>query len=346
MNENKHDEYGMALNLVTGGCGFIGTHLVRLLREQGDEVRVLDLKAPVAAIEGVEYRRASVTDPDAVLGAVRDCRRVFHLAALSGLWHRDKRAFITVNRDGTRNLLQAADRAAVETVVHTSTESVLIAMGRGRRPQHVDESTHHGLNDMAGAYCRGKYLAEQEARRAAERGQRVIVVNPTVPAGPGDFWITPPTRMMLGFLNHTYPAYLDTTLNLVDARDVALGHWLAAEHGEPGKRYILCAHDVRIPRLLTLLGRVAEDRLVTRRVPYALALAFSAVSETTADWITRRPPAAPLSGVRLAGIPVTFDNMQTRRHLNWTPRSLETTLRDAVFDYRARGFIRAPIRSD
>lgn len=329
----------MALNLVTGGCGFIGTHLVRLLRQYNEAVRVLDLKHPLDPVDDVEYRSGSITDPRAVADAAADCMRVFHLAALSGLWGRDKKAFIGVNRDGTRNVLEAARRCGVETVVHTSTESVLIAMGRGRRRQIVNERTECTLEEMAGAYCRGKYLAEREARLAAGRGQRVIVVNPTVPAGPGDHWITPPTRMMLGFLRGAYPGYLDSTLNLVDARDIARGHWLAAESGEPGRRYILGAHDVRISGLLQLLAGLYGSDLVKQRVPYLLALGVSAVNELAADWITRRPPAAPLSGVRLAGVPVTFDNSETRSALDWTARPLEDTLRDAITDYRQRGLI-------
>lgn len=329
----------MALNLVTGGCGFIGTHLVELLRRRGEDVRVLDLKPSLAPIANVDYHRASITDPAAVDRASDGCRRVFHLAALSGLWNRDKQAFVAVNRTGTRHVLEAARRHGVETVVHTSSESVLIAMGHGRTPQTVNELTERRLNEMAGAYCRGKYLAEREAHCAAERGQRVIVVNPTVPAGPGDPWITPPTRMLLGFLNDAYPAYLDATLNLADARDIAEGHWRAAESGETGRRYILGAHQVRISRLLDLLGALAGRRLVERRIPYALALGVSAASELVADWVTRRPPAAPLAGVRLAGVPVRFDNDLTRRELAWTPRPLEETLQDAVDDYRQRGLL-------
>lgn len=326
----------MALNLVTGGCGFIGTHLARLLLDRGESIRVLDLREPVERIEGVEYRQGSITDAGKVREASTGCRRVFHLAALSGLWARDKNAFLGVNRYGTRNVLEAARRADVETVVHTSTESVLIAMGRGRGPQTINEHTRCALDEMAGPYCRGKLLAEEEARRAAAEGQRVVIVNPTVPAGPGDHWLTPPTRMMLGFLNGAYPAYLDSTLNLVDARDVAQGHWLAAESGESGQRYILGAHDIRIGHLVELLAITSGRSLVKRRIPYPVALAASMASELIADRITRRPPAAPLAGVRLAGVAVTFDNALTRHSLGWSPRPLEQTLSDAVADYQAR----------
>jgi len=330
------------LNLVTGGAGFIGSHLVKLLREQDEAVRVLDLKAPVDPVAGVEYRQGSITDRQAVDSAVSGCQRVYHLAAQAGLWTRNKQDFISINVTGTGNVLAAARAHDVETVVHTSTESVLISANRGRTMQTVNEQTELALGDMAGAYCQGKLLAEQEARRAwQELGQRVIICNPTVPAGPGDHWLTPPSRMLLGFLNRDFPAYLPTTLNVVDARDVAAGHWLAASRGEPGARYILGAYDVELGGLLEALQDIAGVRMPGRRIPYGLAYMAALISEAVADYITGKPPAAPLTGVRLAGVSVQFDNRRTREALAWRPRPLDDTLRDAVADFRSRGLIRS-----
>ncbi|GAB4183227.1 MAG: NAD-dependent epimerase/dehydratase family protein [Wenzhouxiangellaceae bacterium] len=327
------------LNLVTGGNGFIGTHLCQLLLKQGESVRILDIKQPVEQLPGVDYIKGDITDLNLVRRAVAGCDRVYHLAALSGLWGPDKNAFITVNQLGTRNVLDAAADAGVKRVIHTSTESILIAMGRGRRPQHIDEQTQCHLEQMAGAYCRGKYLAEEEARLSAARGNDVIIVNPTIPCGPGDHWITPPTRMMLGFLNRRLPAFLDSTLNLVDARDVALGHYQAARSGVSGQRYILGAHNIRLQELLRQLETLTQIKMPKRQVPYGVAYLVGFVNEFISDYITRRPPAAPLAGVRIAGIPVTFENRLTREQLNWTPRPLVDSLRDAINDYQQRGLM-------
>lgn len=331
------------MNLVTGGAGFIGSHVVRLLRERDESVRVMDLRAPTAGVAGVEYLQGSITDAQAVHAATRGCNRVFHLAAHAGLWAIDKREFVSINVSGTRNVLEAARKSSVETVVHTSTESILIAVGRGRAPQQVDERTVCTEAEMAGPYCVGKLLAEREARAAFERhGQRVIICNPTVPVGPGDHWLTPPSRMLLGFLNRRYPAYMPTTLNLVDARDVALGHLLAAERGEPGERYILGAHDIQLADLLARLQRLSGVSMPRRAVPYRLAWLVALVSEWMSDHVTRRPPSAPLAGVRLGGIPVQFDNRRTRDALGWRTRSLEESLRDALADYRDRRLFELP----
>ncbi|MCG8466059.1 MAG: NAD-dependent epimerase/dehydratase family protein [Xanthomonadales bacterium] len=317
----------------------MGTHLSRQLLARGERVRVLDLKAPTQPLAGVEYVQGSITEPQAVEAATDGCQRVYHLAALSGLWGPDKKAFLQVNRDGTRHVLAAAANASVERVVHTSTESILIAMGRGRGPQTVNEDTQCTLAEMAGEYCAGKFLAEQEARAAAEAGQDVVIVNPTVPAGPGDHWLTPPTRMMLGFLNGQYPAYLNSSINLADARDIAQGHILAADKGEVGQRYILGAHDTHLGELLEILGSLSGRQMPKRTIPYALAYTVGVVGEWLADHFTKKPPAAPLAGVKLAGIPVRFDNQKTRAALDWHPRPLRETLSDALADYQQRGLL-------
>lgn len=334
----------MGVNLVTGGAGFIGTHLVERLRAAGEEVRVLDLDEPLRAVDGAEYLQGSVADRGSVDRAVAGCRRVFHLAAISALWTRDRSDYETVNVGGTRNVLEAARKHDVETVVHTSTESILIsARSDRRREQWITESTEPDPAQMAGPYCESKLRAEAEALdAAAQGGPRVVVCTPTVPVGPGDPRLTPPTDMLLGFLNRRFPAWMASTLNLVDARDVADGHVLAAEHGESGARYLLGGHDVPMAELLAALSRLTGVTMPRIRVPYPVALASAHVSEWLADRFTGRPPPAPLTGVRLSGVPVRFDNRRTRAALGWNPRPLEDSLRDAIDDFVERGLFTRP----
>jgi len=329
-------------DLVTGGSGFIGGHLVRRLHARGRHVRVLDTSAPRQLPPGADFVAASVTDAEAVATALRGVDRVFHLAALSSLWAPDKSAFDRVIHQGTRTLLAAADAAGVATVVHCSTEAIL-------KPGHagattVTDDVEPRLEDMPGPYCRAKLLAEQAAFAAAREGRHVVVVNPTVPLGPGDRHLTPPARMLLGFLNGEHPAYLETTLNLVDVRDVAEGHVRAAEHGMAGRRYILGGGDVRLSELLRQLARLSGRPMPRHRVPYWLAWLTGALGELVADHVTGRPPTAPLTGVRLAGLPVAFSNRRAREELGVAFRPLAETLAETLADFRSRGLLTSVAR--
>lgn len=334
----------MRLNLVTGGCGFIGRHLVDQLAARGERVRVLDLRPLDAAPPGVEQVIGSITDPAAVARAVDGCDRIFHLAANPNLWAPDPKSFEAVNHQGTRRMLEAAQKAGVERFVYTSTESILKsyrAPGQSSRAL-IDESVVLTLGDMPGPYCRSKFLAEEAAREAARGGLPAVIVNPTMPIGPGDDLLTPPSKMILGFLNGETPAYLDCEFNLVDARDVAAGQILAADRGRVGERYILGNVNLGLGELLAELHRSTGLAMPRTRIPYALALASALVSEGISN-VTKKPPIAPLTGVRLARTSMAFDCSKARDELGWPCRPLEQSLRDAIRWMSGKGLLRRPV---
>jgi len=331
------------VTLVTGGLGFIGQHVVDLLLARGDQVRVLDIATPEQSIPGVEYVTGSILDPPTVRRAMQHVGQVFHLAAVAGLWARRKQDLITVNQLGTRHVLEAARAAGVERVVHTSTEAILKNFRRPAKVEEITEAVHPTLADMPGPYCRGKFLAEQEALAATAQGLPVVVVNPTVPIGPGDRRLTPPSRMLLGFLNGRYPAFLESTLNLIDARDVALGHLLAADKGRVGERYILGHVNLPLSELLQLLTDLTGLPMPRQKIPYWLALTTSAISELVADTITHRPPVAPMTGVRLAKTPLLFANTKAKQELGLTCRPLRESLKDAIAWYQSQGLLQRPL---
>ncbi len=124
------------------------------------------------------------------------------------------------------------------------------------------------LKEMLGPYCRSKFLAEQVAFQAARDGLPVVIVAPTLPIGPGDRLITPPTRMILDFLNVKIPAYYNCRFNLADVRDIARGHILAAEYGRPGERYILGHENITLGELLQMLQEITGLSMPKLRVPY------------------------------------------------------------------------------
>ena len=170
--------------------------------------------------------------------ALAGVHRVYHLAANTNLWSRRRREFEDVNVRGTEIVLEQAARVNVERIVHCSTESILKSHSHRLVAPLADAEPGLTIESVPGPYCRSKFVAEQRALEAAQRGLPVIVVNPTLPVGPGDRFLTPPTRMLVLFLNGGTPAYLDYDFNMIDVRNAALGHILAAERGRIGERYI------------------------------------------------------------------------------------------------------------
>src|SRR5579885_791372 len=285
--------------LVTGGAGFIGSHLVQLLVQCGPVVRVLDLPtAPLSQLplDRIELILGDIRDKQIVRRAVRGCREVYHLAANPNLWTPKRGSFRQVNFIGAVNVIGAALEAGARRVLHTSTESILTRAGQS---EAITEDQRVAYNDVIGPYCRSKYLAECHALRLGRAGAPVVVVNPTLPVGPGDLGRSPPTQMMLDFCRGKRREYLDADLNLIDVRDVAEGMIHVMERGQPGRRYLLGYENLSILAVFRLLSRLTGLPEPRWRVPYPVALAAAYASEFVADVVTHRAPAATITGVKL-----------------------------------------------
>jgi dihydroflavonol-4-reductase len=328
-----------SLILVTGGAGFIGSHLVRLLVERGASVRVLDLPtAPVAhlPLDRIELVLGDIRDRTVVERAVKGCQEVYHLAANPHLWVRQRGLFRQVNFLGAVNVIEAALAAGVRRVLHASTESILT---RARQTDAITEEQHVHYEDVIGPYCRSKYLAERHALHLGRAGAPVIVVNPTLPVGPGDFGRTPPTQMMLDFCKGKRREYVDADLNLIDVRDVAEGMIQAMRRGQPGRRYLLGNENLSILAVFGMLARLTGLPAPRWRVPYPVALTAAYVSEFIADVFTHRMPAATVTGVKLTRRRMHFDARRSLAELNLHPRPVADTLAETVAWFRALGWI-------
>ncbi len=332
--------------LVTGGNGFIGQHVVAALAGRVEAVRVLDPAIPGHVLPGIEHVQGSVLDDATVLRALDGVTCIYHLAALANLWTADRADFDRVNHRGTEIMLALAREKHVARFVHCSTEVVLLPPCR--RDGACDEAIALTLADMAGPYSRSKYLAEQAVLAATARGQEVVIVNPTLPIGAGDYNFTPPTAMLAHYLSGSR-MYLDCMLNLVDARDLAQGMILAAEHGRSGERYLLGSENISLGELLAMLDRLAQREVRRVQVPRWLALAMGHVCEWLADAATGRTPIATAEGVRLALRSAPLDCGKAMHELGYRPRpiadALSATVRWIMNDpqRRATGFAAAPV---
>jgi dihydroflavonol-4-reductase len=319
--------------LVTGASGFLGWHVARLLVERGHRVRALCRPSSQLRELDVEPVAGDLRDTASLARAVEGCGLVFHVAADYRLWSKHPQDLYASNVEGTRNLLEACERAGVERIVYTSTVGC-IGMSNGRLG---DETTPVSIDDMAGHYKRSKWLAEQVALEKARAGLPVVIVNPTAPIGDHDWKPTPTGKIIVDFLTNRLPAFLDTGLNLVDARDTALGHLLAAEHGRPGERYILGCENLTLEQILARIAGIANKPAPTRKVPYALAYATGVATTAWAN-LTGVEPLAPLEGVKMARKKMFATHQKAASELGFSPGPVDAALKRAVDWFRANGY--------
>jgi dihydroflavonol-4-reductase len=328
------------MDLVTGGTGFVGAHVARTLLARGTAVRCLVRPGGRRAnLEGlrVELAEGDLTEPASLLRAVAGIDTLYHCAADYRLWAKDPRELHHANVGGTENILRAAAEAGVRRVVYTSSVGAL-GLAPGGSP--ADETTPVFREKIVGHYKKSKYDAERVAEIWAGRGLPVIIVNPSTPVGELDIRPTPTGQMIVDFLNGRIPAYVDTGLNLVDVRDVARGHLLAAEKGRPGEKYILGNRNMTLKEILETLARRTGLPAPTVRLPHAVPLAAAAVTTWVAG-LTGRPPRVSLESVRMSRHRMFFDAGKAVRELGLPQTPVEEALDRAVAWFREKGYVRS-----
>jgi dihydroflavonol-4-reductase len=330
---------------VTGASGFIGSNLVRELVAQGHRVKALlrpgsDERALAGA--GFERVTGDVLERRLLEREIEGCDWCFHVAASYHLWMRDYAPMYAANVEGTRNVLEAAGKVGCPRIVYTST------VGCIGLPKKVDgrftpttEADAIADGQLTNHYKRSKWQAECLALKLAKAGLPVVIVNPTAPIGPGDAKPTPTGQVIVDFLNRKLPAYLDTGLNWVHVRDVAIGHIRAAEKGEIGERYILGHADGNwtMKETLAMLEEITGVPAPKMRIPYPLALAAAHVDEMISRF-TGKPPKAPLAGVRMAKYTMWFDPAKAIRDLQLPQTPPRQAFADAVEWFRANGYVK------
>jgi dihydroflavonol-4-reductase len=326
---------------VTGATGFVGSHVARVLAEQGADLRLLVRStSDPRNIEGLQADRVTgdLRDPRWLGNALSGCDVIFHVAADYRLWIRDPDQMYGANVDGTRALLQAARGAGIRRMVHTSS---VATMGFTSNGHIADENSPVSLGDMIGHYKRSKYMSEQVALEAGKSGMHVVVVNPTTPVGERDVKPTPTGRIVVDFLKRKFPAYVDTGLNLVDVRECAVGHVKALEKGKSGERYILGGENLTLKQILDKLAAITGLPSPKVKVPYAVALAAGLVDEIVTGRIMGREPRATIEAVRMSRKKMFASSSRAERELGWQQIPVDDALRRAVEWFRANGYAAA-----
>lgn len=332
---------------VTGASGFIGSNLVHELVARGHRVKaLLRPNADVRGLSGAQFDRATgdILDRKLLQSEMEGCDWCFHVAASYHLWLRNYAPMYQANVQGTRNVLESAGRAGCRKIVYTST------VGCIGLPKNVDgkyiPTTEADLateQQMSNDYKRSKFQAELVARELFQKsGLPIIIVNPSAPIGPGDVKPTPTGQVIVDFLNRKMPAYLETGLNWVHVRDVAIGHILAAENGRFGERYILGNKDGNwtMKQTFDVLEKLTGIPGPKVKLPHWFVASVAEVSECIARF-TGKAPRATRGGVRMAKYKMWFNPEKAVGELGLPQTPPEQAFAEAIAWFRANGYVKA-----
>ena len=323
--------------LVTGGTGFIGSHLATALVQRGDRVRVLRrASSSLIALDGlpVEHSIGDILDPDAVARAVSGCDLVFHVAALASYWRARREQVYRINVDGTRVVMQACLRAGVPRVVYTSSVAA-IGITSDRAPAH--EETPFDPLSKTFVYADSKHRAEAEVQRSVAQGLSAVIVNPAAVIGSVDHHLIS-SSMVVEFARRYVPLVSPGGMAVADVDAVVQGHLAAAERGRSGERYILGGENLSHRDIATTICELAGRRPPRWTIPRWM-LRPAAVVVDGFNRIVPRPPIVSGEQVRLGAIDFFFDSSKAVRELNYPILPFRGAAEQAYRWYREHGYL-------
>jgi nucleoside-diphosphate-sugar epimerase len=315
---------------VTGGTGFIGSRVVRRLRERGDEVVAL-VRASAKAAElrelGCELVEGDLSSPDAIRRGVQGCDAVFHIAAVYkvGIPDSERDAMRDANVGGTERVLDAAVEAGVPRIVYVSTVGVF----GNTHGEVVDETYSRNGGEWLSCYEETKWQSHQVALDRIAKGAPVVIVQPGGVYGPGDHSElgniidqanTGKLKMMM---------FPETGFNLVHVDDVAEGILLAHERGEVGESYVLGGQIAKMRELVEKVSEIAGRKPPKRELPVGVMKALTPIGPVVGKLMGFPPNLREL--IRTSdGVTYWATDEKARRELGYAPRDMDTGLRQTL----------------
>jgi dihydroflavonol-4-reductase len=315
--------------LVTGASGFVGSHIARLLCQEGRKVRVMLRKSSNQdALKNlpVEIYYGDVLDPASLSTTMEGCETVFHSVVDPRFWLTDPAPIFRNNVDGLVNSMEAALSAGVKHFIFTSTMGTL-----GFNPDGlVTEDIEFNWHDKANAYILARLEAENTFMTyCRERGLPGVALCIANTYGPEDFGPTPHGKMLWDVAQGKVKATMNAGASTVDIRDAAQAALLAEKHGRNGERYIIANEFISNRDFYTLIA--AEGGFPPPKViPRQLAWAVAAISETFCKLVGKKDYLLSTDAVFLSNAFQAMDNGKARRELGWNPRPIAETIKDAV----------------
>lgn len=315
--------------LITGGTGFLGTHIVQNFIAAGEKnLKVLASRVPEWMKDaGVKAVEGSVTERDDVAKACKNVSAIFHLAGKVSRDNDDAASMNKIHLEGTRLLCEAASEAGISTMVLASSSGTIAV---SEDEQVFDETFPPPVDLLTRwAYYASKYYQERTAiQNFCDEGQRLVIMNPSLLLGPDDERLSS-TKPVLDFLGRKIPYCPGGGLNFVDARDAADAFVTALDKGRNGDRYLLGAANMTFEQFFGRLERLSGIAAPKLKVSKKLAMAGSSIiSSVYKNW-GKASPVAP-NEVEQAECFWYFDSTKAIDELGFAPRDPQETLQDTI----------------
>ncbi|MFN2391115.1 MAG: NAD-dependent epimerase/dehydratase family protein [Pyrinomonadaceae bacterium] len=315
--------------LVTGGTGFLGTHVVREFLEKGEKnLRVMASSVPVWIRDaGIEAFEGSVTNKQDVATAVKNVSTIYHLAGKVSRDNDDAAQMNKVHVEGTRLLCEAAKEAGVKTIVMSSSSGTIAVS----ETEEIKDETYPAPLEIISrwTYYASKFYQEKAALENFDgKGLKLVILNPSLLLGSGDERLSS-TNVVLDFLARKIPFTPSGGLNFVDVRDTAKAFVNALENGRHQEKYLLGAANMKFSEFFGRLERLSGVSAPAIKVPKKLAVTGASILDSLFKNWNRTPPVEA-KAVEMAEYFWYFDSSKAEEELNFTPRDAQETLQDTI----------------
>lgn len=323
--------------LITGGTGFLGTHIVGQFLDAGENnLRVMASSVPDWMKDsGVKAVEGSVTNLEHVAKAVKNVSTIFHLAGKVSRDNEDAAAMNKIHVEGTRLLCEAGKEAGVQTLILASSSGTVAV---SEDEQIFDETFPQPVDVFSRwAYYASKYYQERTGLENFDGdGRKLVILNPSLLLGPDDERLSS-TKPVLDFLARKIPYSPSGGLNFVDVRDAAAAFIAAAEKGKHQEKYLLGAANMTFPQFFGRLERLSGVSAPMLKMPKKLAMAGSTIIESVFKNWGKASPVAPKE-VEQAEYFWYFDSSKAIEELGFAPRDPQETLNDTI-NYLRENFL-------
>ncbi len=315
--------------LITGGTGFLGTHLVRQFLDAGaTNLRVMASSVPEWMTDaGCEAFAGSVTNAEHVAAATRNCEAIYHLAGKVSFDYDGAAQMNRLHVEGTRLLCEAAKENKVKNFILASSSGTSAI---SETPEILDETYPQPIAILTKwAYYASKYYQEKTALRAfSDKGERLVILNPSLLLGAGDERLSS-TKIVFDFMARKFPYTPSGGINFVDAADAAAAFVNALDRGRHGERYLLGAANWTVAEFFGRLERLSGVSAPLLKVPKSIAVAGSNfISSLYKNF--NKPAPFEASEVEMGEYFWYFDSSKAAEELNFTAREPAETLHETI----------------